>query len=149
MTDTVSIMNTQAPFARAMSDRGRTIAPVSATKSIVTPDPSYVAGLKRRVEGMGKGGATKVAAKAGKMSRATLHKLFRDPAHSTIEVADRIRAAIVEMEPRGEALPPVAVAVLDAEDFAWIERGRSLRRGDPEAFAKMLASLPEPKRRRK
>ena len=90
-----------------------------------------------------------VADRAG-MSRMTVWKLVNKTVSAAIVA--RAREALAELDPKAEPMPPVAVSIVDAEDFAWIMRGRALRAADPKAYAKALAGLPTPpdtKRRRK
>ncbi len=129
-----------------MSDRDRTVDEVPSTKSVLAPSPAYAAELRRRVE---RGpGATLVAKHLG-ASRVTIWKLFVDPAHSTIETAERVRQALAELEPHTEPPPPPAVAVIDQLDHNWITAGRELRERDPDRFAEVLAEIQTPGKRRK
>jgi len=129
-------MQTQARKQRPVSETADIVGGVPSTKSIVAPHAEYVAELRRRVE-RGLGSAA-IAREAG-MSRATLWKMFKDPSTSTVEVAERVRAAIMSLEPNGDAIPPVVVAVRDERQHRWIAAGETLRDADAAAFDKALA----------
>lgn len=135
-----------------LSARPPTVGLVPRGKTtLIDPHPDYIAELRRRVEGEGRPGVTAVAKAAG-ITRTTLWRLFNgggDRDRPTIEAAERVRRALAELQPEGQAVPPAAVAISDELEYRWLEAGRAFRKRDPEAFEKLLAELaPKAKRKR-
>ena len=71
-------------------------------------DPGYRRALARRVESLGARGVTllEVAAEA-KVGRQSLWRLLCDgDQRATVETAERVRLAVMRLDPRGPRIPP-------------------------------------------
>jgi DNA-binding phage protein len=129
-----------SPKVTLEDDASRTIAEVAVFKSIVSPHPTYVLELRRRVE---RGPGATLVAKQAKMSRQTVWRMFTSPEESTVEAADRVKQALAELEPHADhdQLPPVAIAIIDRADHDAIVQLRALRERDPDTVAAIVAEL--------
>lgn len=118
-------------------------------ETLLDPHPEYIADLKNRVES---GPGVTAVAKAAGLTRTTIWRLFNgggDRNRPTIEAAERVRRALVDLQPGAAAIPPAAVAIIDELDHRWLEAGRAYRKRDPEGFEKLLAELAAGKWKRK
>jgi DNA-binding phage protein len=116
-------------------------------ETLLDPHPEYIADLKSRVEA---GPGVTAVAKAAGLTRTTIWRLFNgggDRSRPTIEAAERVRRALVELQPSAAAIPPAAIAIADEIEFRWLEAGRAYRKRDPEGFEKLLAELMAGKKR--
>lgn len=125
---------------------------------MLEPHASYIEELRKRIGGRrgprrapepGKS-TVEAVAKAADLTRTTLWRLLHEGGdqRATIEAAEAVRNALEKLQPDAPPLPPAAVAIIDSQDYAWLEAGRALRKRDPAAFDKLLAELAAVKGRR-
>lgn len=89
--------------------------------------PEYLAALRARIEELG---VTAVAKKAG-VTRQTLWRLLGDAdQRPTVEAAERVRRALIELDPDGPPIPPPFIQVRGPRHPTWRQAlgGRSAKR---------------------
>lgn len=87
------------------------MAPRRKDEHRIEVDPAYRRALAKRVEALATRGITllEVATEA-KVGRQSLWRLLRDgDQRATVETAERVRLAVMRLDPRGPRIPPPAL----------------------------------------